>query len=80
MTRTLEHRTASPRPTHTPHLIEAEIRILGELAGGSTLDTAARRLGIGPRTLRRRVRAACDRLNVNTPIEAMVWAAKRGLI
>lgn len=80
MTATLEHRTASPHRAHTPHLTDAEIRVLAELAGGSTADRAARRLGISDRTLRRRVRRACDRLGVHTPVEAVVWAAKRGLV
>jgi len=43
-------------------------------------DVAARQLELSARTLRRRLRTICDRLDVGTPIEAVVWAAKRQLI
>lgn len=76
---TIEHRTSRPG-THTPFLTTAEVDVLAQLANGSTLDVAARRLDTSARTLRRRVRAACDRLNVDTPIEAVVWAVKNDLI
>lgn len=71
---TLERRIAEP------HLTEEEIHLLAHLATGVTADVAARRLDLSSRTLRRRVRTICDRLGVNTPIQAVVWAAKRGLI
>lgn len=61
-------------------LTEAEITALACLAAGDTLYAAARRLNVSERTVRRRIRTACDRLNVATPIEAVVWAAKRGLV
>lgn len=57
-----------------------EVRLLSHLASGMTADVAARRLDLSPRTLRRRVRAVCDRLGVETSIQAVVWAAKRGFI
>lgn len=61
-------------------LEEGEIRMLALLASGLTADSAARRMDISPRTLRRHARGICDRLDVNTPVEAVVWAAKRGLV
>ncbi|MGH3318610.1 MAG: response regulator transcription factor [Streptosporangiaceae bacterium] len=64
----------------SPQLGEEEIELLSHLASGMTADVAARRLDLSSRTLRRRVRAICDKLDVNTPIEAVVWAAKRGFI
>lgn len=70
----LERRSTEAR------LTEEEIRLLAHLATGMTADVAARRLDLSSRTLRRRVRAICDRIGVNTPIQAVVWAAKRGLI
>lgn len=79
MMRTIEHRSSSTG-AHTPYLTSAEIDVLAQLANGSTLDVAARRLDTSARTLRRRVRAACDRLSVDTPIEAVVWAVKNDLI
>lgn len=61
-------------------LSEEEIRLLAQIASGVTADVAARKLELSARTLRRRLRTICDRLEVNTPIEAVVWAARRQLI
>lgn len=68
------------RGTRSPRLSDEEIHALACVATGMTLDTAARHLGISDRTVRRRIRAACDRLHVNTPIEAVVWAARHNLL
>jgi DNA-binding CsgD family transcriptional regulator len=57
-----------------------DLRLLAEIATGVTTDVAARRLELSARTLRRRLRTICDQLDVNTPIEAVVWAARRQLI
>nr|WP_106585676.1 hypothetical protein [Murinocardiopsis flavida] len=67
---------------HSPtvHLSEPEVRLLAEIATGVTTDVAARRLELSARTLRRRLRTICDELGVNTPIEAVVWAARKQLI
>ncbi|MEU9841888.1 LuxR C-terminal-related transcriptional regulator [Actinomadura sp. NPDC048032] len=62
------------------HLTDAEIKLLAQIAAGVTADVAARKLELSARTLRRRLRTICDRLEVNTPIEAVVWAARRQLI
>ncbi|GAB3490631.1 hypothetical protein GCM10027440_39000 [Nocardiopsis coralliicola] len=70
-----------PGPAIAPiGLTEEEIQLLAEIATGVTTDVAARRLELSARTLRRRLRAICDQLGVNTPIEAVVWAARKQLI
>lgn len=57
-----------------------EVELLHLLAGGLPLDAVARRLHTSERTVRRRMRAICDRLGCSSSIEAVVWAARRGLI
>lgn len=65
---------------HDLALGDDDLRLLAEIATGVTTEVAARRLDLSARTLRRRIRTICDRLEVNTPIEAVVWAARRNLI
>ncbi|OOC56607.1 MULTISPECIES: helix-turn-helix domain-containing protein [Nocardiopsis] len=57
-----------------------DLELLAEIATGVTTEVAARHLELSARTLRRRIRNICDVLGVNTPIEAVVWAARRQLI
>jgi DNA-binding NarL/FixJ family response regulator len=61
-------------------LSEQDIQVLREIATGVTTEVAARKLGLSARTLRRRLRVICDILGVGSPIEAVVWAARRQLI
>lgn len=61
-------------------LAEADLRVLSLLAEGHPPDAVARRMGLSGRTVRRRIRALCDRLGVATPIQAVVWAVRTGLI
>lgn len=58
----------------------AELTVLAAVASGASEAAAARRLHISARTLRRRLRKACDTLGVEAPIEAVVWAARNRLI
>jgi DNA-binding NarL/FixJ family response regulator len=44
------------------------------------VDIVARRLELSDRTVRRRMRSICDRLGLATPIQAVVWAVRRGLV
>ncbi|MBB6172120.1 DNA-binding NarL/FixJ family response regulator [Nocardiopsis mwathae] len=67
-------------PTGAPVVTDEEIALLAEIATGATTEVAARRLGLTARRLRRRLRGICDELGVDTPIEAVVWAARRQLI
>jgi DNA-binding CsgD family transcriptional regulator len=76
----VEQATLTRRGTDDPRLSEDELRLLAQIATGVTADVAARRLELSARTLRRRLRSICDRLDVSTPIEAVVWAARRQLI
>lgn len=61
-------------------LDEADLRLLRLLATGLPLETVARRSGLSERTVRRRIRAICDRLGVTAPIQAVVWAVRRGML
>jgi len=61
-------------------LSRQEVELLGLLARGLPLESVARRLGTSERTVRRRTKAICDRLGVTAPIEAVVWAARQGLV
>lgn len=61
-------------------LNDDELALLALLARGLPTDLVARRLGLSERTVRRRTRTICDRLQVGTPVEAVVWAARRHLV
>lgn len=61
-------------------LDEEDLRLLRLLATGVPLETVARRSGMSERTVRRRIRAICDRLGVTAPIQAVVWAVRRGML
>jgi DNA-binding NarL/FixJ family response regulator len=76
----VEQATLVRRGIDDPRLNEEEVRLLAQIASGVTADVAARKLELSARTLRRRLRTICDRVGVNTPIEAVVWAARRQLI
>lgn len=61
-------------------LDEEEMQIVRLLADGLVLDSIARRLSLSERTLRRRIRALCDRFGVDTPVQVVVIAARNGLL
>jgi DNA-binding NarL/FixJ family response regulator len=56
------------------------VELLRLLARGLPLDAVARRLNTSERTVRRRIKAICDRLGVGASIQAVVWAARAGLV
>jgi DNA-binding NarL/FixJ family response regulator len=64
----------------TPQLDDGDLEVLRLLAEGFVLEAVAKRTHTSERTVRRRARAICDRLGVQTPIQAVVWAARRGLL
>jgi DNA-binding NarL/FixJ family response regulator len=53
-----------------------ELELLRLLSEGRSADAIGRRLGLSERTVRRRFRALCDRVGVDSPIEAVVWAVR----
>ena len=57
-----------------------DVDLLRLLAEGLPMATIARRLQLSDRTVRRRVRSICDRIGVNAPVQAIVWAAQRELL
>lgn len=61
-------------------LSRLDLAILAELASGGSQNKVARHLGMSSRTIRRRLRQICNRLDVEAPIEAVAWAARRRII
>lgn len=74
------HAPAPRSAAEEQDLDPADIRLLSLLAEGLPLDAVGRRLDLSDRTVRRRARALCDRIGVRAPIQAVAWAARRGLI
>ena len=77
---------ARPPPAHSlaaslaAELSREDLELLRLLARGLPLEAVARRLHTSERTVRRRVKGICERLGVSASIEAVVWAARRGLV
>lgn len=57
-----------------------ETEIIRLLAEGLVLDAVARRLAVSERTVRRRIRALCDRFGVSAPVQLVVIAARNGVL
>lgn len=58
----------------------AEVEVLQMIATGATAASVARALDTSERTVRRRMRSACEQFGVETPIEAVVQAVREGLL
>ena len=62
-------------------LLDAEeTELVRLLADGLVLEAIARRLAVSERTVRRRIRALCDRFEVDTPVQVVVIAARSGVL
>jgi DNA-binding NarL/FixJ family response regulator len=57
-----------------------DAELLGLLASGLMIGAVARRMHLSERTVRRRLRSLCDQLDVATPVEAVVWAVRAGVL
>ncbi|MFE0802179.1 LuxR C-terminal-related transcriptional regulator [Streptomyces sp. NPDC058812] len=73
------NRSTSLRDPHLK-LGNDHLRILQLVSQGCTMSQVARRMEMSDRTLRRKIRSICDRMDVETPIEAVVWAVRRRII
>jgi DNA-binding NarL/FixJ family response regulator len=69
-----------PPHAESPPLSDEDVALLSLLAEGLPLDVVARKLCTSERTVRRRTRHICDRLGFHAPIQAVVWAAQRGIL
>ena len=67
-------------PHAEPPLSGQEVELLRLLSQGLPLGLVARRMRTSERTVRRRTKAICQRLGVDSSIQAVVWAAQRRLI
>lgn len=71
----------TPTPVaERPSLTREDIEVLTLLAEGLPLSSVGRRLHLSERSIRRRLRMICDRLGCRSTIQAVVWAARRGLV
>jgi DNA-binding NarL/FixJ family response regulator len=76
----LSERDEAPSSGSGMGLDDEEIALVRLLAEGLVLDAIARRLALSERTVRRRIRALCDRFDVDTPVQVVVLAAHNGVL
>jgi DNA-binding NarL/FixJ family response regulator len=57
-----------------------EIELIRLYANGVVREALARQLRISERTVRRRIRALCDRFGVQTPVQLVVIAARQRVL
>jgi DNA-binding NarL/FixJ family response regulator len=61
-------------------LDQEDLRLLALLAEGMPISSISRRVAMSDRTIRRRIRAICEQLGMKATVQAIVWAARRGLV
>jgi DNA-binding CsgD family transcriptional regulator len=71
---------APDRDTDGVQLDQEDLRLLALLAEGMPISSVARRVAMSDRTIRRRIRAICEQLGMKATVQAIVWAARRGLV
>ena len=71
---------ARPWETDGIRLHQEDLRLLALLAEGLPISSVSRRMAMSDRTIRRRIRAVCEQLGVKATVQAIVWAARRGLV
>jgi|SRR3954452_4044490 DNA-binding CsgD family transcriptional regulator len=57
-----------------------DVRLLALTAEGFSPAAIGRRIGVNERTIRRHLIKLCERLGVTTPVQAVVWAVRHGVI
>lgn len=73
-------RTRASREELVEPFASDDVMLLRLISRGLTLRAIARSLACSERTVRRRTHELCERAGVDTPIEAVVLAVRRGLI
>jgi DNA-binding NarL/FixJ family response regulator len=61
-------------------LDDDDLVLLTLLSEGLSADVIGRKMGLSDRTVRRRLRSVCDRVGVDSPIQAVVWAVRASRI
>lgn len=57
-----------------------ELQLLRLVADGLPSEAIARRMSLSERTVRRRLRSLCDRLELDAPVQVVVWAVRHGVL
>ena len=57
-----------------------DVELLALTAEGLSPPGIGRRMALNERTVRRRLGRLCERLGVSTPMQAVVWAVRHGVI
>lgn len=68
------------RAAHVVTLECDDVRLLALTAEGLSPAVIGRRMGLNERTIRRRLSRLCERIDVSTPVQAVVWAVRHGVI